>query len=292
MKSFENCLIRQKVTMKLGTVAIGIAIAFLTGCQMEQNTTPIFTKIHTVSIHVKNHVVHDAVYRFLREDLQLPVVYTPLTLGERKYVGLWAGNLVLEPCGPYSNITYATPDFTAMFYGITFESYKSSMQSATQLDRRGIKHEPPYAFVVISDPNLCGQNLIVSIMDNSDRRQEQAKHDTLTSQLKDNQGGPLGIQYVEEIQVGCTDEQNVDKWKTFLAPIRQLDQRRWRLGNGPSIRLVKSDLKEIKAVVFRVASLESAVRYLETKKMLGYRNQNVVKVKTPNAWDFTIVLQE
>jgi len=215
-----------------------------------------------------------------------------VTLGERKYVGLWAGNLVLEPCGPYSNITYATPDFKAMFCGITFESYKSSMQSATQLVQRGIKHEPPYAFVVISDPNMCGQNLVVSIMDNPKRCQEQAKHDVLTSQLRDNQGGPLGIQYVEEIQVGCTDEQNFDRWKTFLAPIRQLDQRRWRLGNGPAIRLVKSDLKGINAVVFRVASLESAVRYLETKEMLGNRNQNGVKVRAPNAWDFTIVLQE
>jgi len=259
---------------------------------VEQNIPPVFTKIHTVSIHVKDHAIHDAVYNFLKDDLQLPVVYTPVTYGERKYAGLWAGNLVLEPCGPFSNMTYATPDFTAMFYGITFESYKSSMESATQLDQRGIEHKPPYAFIVISDPNLCGQNLIVSIMDNPGRFQEQAKHDALTSQLRDNQGGPLGILYVEEIQVGCTDEQNVDKWKTFLAPIRQFDQHRWRLGNGPAIRLVKSELKEIKGVVFRVASLESAIRYLETKKMLASRNQNVVEVNTPNAWDFKIVLRE
>ncbi len=101
-------------TMKQRTVIIGIAIAFLTGCQMEQNTTPVFTKIHTVSIHVKDHAIH----------------------------------------------------------------------------------------------------------------------------------------------------------------------------------LVRSDLKEITAVVFKVASLESAVRYLETNKMLGDRNQNSVKVKTPDEWDFTIVLQE
>jgi hypothetical protein len=55
---------------------------------------------------------------------------------------------------------------------------------------------------------------------------------------------------------------------------------------------VKSNLKEIKAVIFKVASLKSAVRYLQTNNMLGDRNQNSVKVKTPNAWDFTIVLEE
>ncbi|MHC4245058.1 MAG: hypothetical protein ACYSU4_21830, partial [Planctomycetota bacterium] len=200
--------------MKHQIVMIGISIAFLTGCQMDQKTKPVFTKIHTVSIHVKDYAVHDAVYRFLKDDLQLPVVYTPLTLSERKYAGLWAGNLVLEPCGPYSNTTYATPDFTAMFCGITFESYKSSAQSAAQLEQRGIKHKPPYSFVIISDPNLCGGDLIISIMENPGRDKEQATHDALTLQLGANHGGPLGIQYVEEIQVGYTDKQNIDKWKT------------------------------------------------------------------------------
>jgi len=58
------------------------------------------------------------------------------------------------------------------------------------------------------------------------------------------------------------------------------------------MRLVKSDLKEINAVVFRVACLTSAVRYLQAKNTLGNRSQNGVKVMTPDAWDFTIVLRE
>lgn len=278
--------------MKLRMSLIGLAVAFLTGCQTTQNTPPVGTKIHTVSIHVKNHDIHKAVHRFLKDDLQMPVVYAPVTYGERRYVGLWAGNLVLEPCGPYSNITYATPDFSAMFYGITFEAYESSAQSAAQLDQRGIKHKPPYAFVVISDPNVCGQNLIVSIMDNPDREQERAKHHALTSEFRKNQGGPLGIQYVEEIRVGYTDERSIDKWKNLLAPLKQLRGHRWRFDSGPAIQLVKSDLKEINAVVFKVASLESAVRYLQARNMLGDRSHNAVEVKPPDNWDFTILLQE
>lgn len=270
----------------------GISFVLLAGCRLEQNATPIFTKIHTVSIHVKDHVVHDAAYRFLKDELQLPVVYPPLTHRERKYAGLWAGNLVLEPCGPFADITYATPDFTAMFYGITLESYKTSELSSAELDQRRIEHEPPYAFVIISDPNLCGENLIVSIMNNQDRDQEQVKHEALTSQLRDNNGGPLGIRYVEEIQVGYTDQQNFEKWKTLLSPFKQVDRHKWQFGNGPGIRLVESELKQIVAVVFKVVSLESAVDYLETNGMLGDRNQNSVKVKLPDSWSFTIVLQE
>jgi len=278
--------------VKHGIVLIGISVALLAGCQTQQHSTPVFTKIHTVSIHVKDHEVHDAVYSFLKDDLQLPVVYTPLTHRERKYAGLWAGNLVLEPCGPFANTTYATADFTAMFYGITFESYESSMSSSAELDNRRIEHEPPYAFVIISDPNLCGQNLIVSIMDNQDRNEEKQKHAALTSQLNANRGGPLGIQYVEEIQVGCTGEQNFRKWKTLLAPVRKIGRNSWQPQEGPAIHLVKTDLKEIKAVVFKVASLESAVSYLRANGMLGERTKNSATLKTPNQWEFTIVLQE
>lgn len=278
--------------MKRVTVAVGVALVCLTGCRVGQSIAPVVTKVHTVSIHVKDHAVHEGVYRFLKETLGLPEVYAPMTYGQRRYAGLWAGNLVIEPCGPYSNMTYATPDFTAMFYGITFEAYESSTQSAAELDRRGIEHEPPYAFVVISDPNLCGEDLIVSIMDNPDRDQERAKHDLLTAQLGANHGGPLGIQYVQEIQVGFTDERNVEKWEALLTPLRRLGGRGWRLGDGPAIRLVKTDLKEIKAVVFKVASLDSAIRYLEAEKMLGDRYQDGVKVRTPGPWEFTIVLHE
>ena len=278
--------------MKQNIILICTFIVLLTGCQIEQNTTPIFTKIHTVSIHVKDHTVHEAVYCFLKDDLQLPVVYTPVMYGERKYAGLWAGNVVLEPCGPYSNMTYAAPDFTAIFCGITFESYQSSKQSAIQLDQRGIIHAPPYAFVVISDPNLCGQNLIVSIMDNPGREKEQIKHDTLTVRLRNDPKNPLGIQYVEEVQVGYTNQQNLNKWKNFLSPIRPFDQNQWHLGKGPSIRLVKSEIKEIPALVFKVASLKLAARYLESRSIMSKKDANSIIIQLPESWDFTIVLQQ
>ena len=97
--------------MKTGMALFTIAIALTAGCHATPNSTPVITKLHTISIHVKDHQIHEDVYCFLREDLQLPLVYEPVIHGERRYVGLWAGNLVLEPCGPYGNIAYATPNF-------------------------------------------------------------------------------------------------------------------------------------------------------------------------------------
>ncbi|NQV34462.1 MAG: hypothetical protein HQ515_17335 [Phycisphaeraceae bacterium] len=279
--------------MKRGIILMGAAMTLMAGCPMgHNNSTPVVTRIHTVSIHVRDHVVHDAVARFLREDLQLPLVYEPVTQGERKYVGFWAGNLVLEPCGPYSNISYATPDFAAIFCGLTFEAYTSSEESREQLESRSLSHKPLGAFVIINDPNLVQGNLVASIMDNPGRRQEAQKHEALSSQLKEDQGGPLGIQYVSEIQVGYTRGQDVDAWKVFLAPHRQAHRYQWPLGNGPAIHLMKGDRKEIKAVVFKVRSLAAAVRYLKANNLLGPTSKKQVQVKAPDHWEFTLILQE
>jgi hypothetical protein len=278
--------------MKPAMVLITAAITLTAGCHVASHTTPVVTKIHTVSIHVKDHQIHDGVYRFLREDLQLPLVYEPVTLGGRRYVGLWAGNLVLEPCGPYANIAYATPDFRAIFCGLTFEAYQSSQQSSGQLERRQIKYKPLGAFVIINDPNLCQGNLVASIMDNPDRVREHQKHEALTSKFKENQGGPLGLQYVSEIQVGYTDLQDIDAWETLLAPARQVDPCQWQLSDGPALHLLKSQRKEIKGVVFKVNSLEAATRYLRANNLLGQVSQNRVQVKAPDHWEFNIVLQE
>jgi len=278
--------------MKPQMVLFTAAITLTAGCNVAPHTTPVFTKIHTVSIHVKDHQVHEGVYRFLRDDLQLPLVYEPVTLGERRYVGLWAGNLVLEPCGPYANITYATPDFRAIFCGLTFEAYQSSKQSSAQLERRHVKYKPLGAFVIINDPNLCQGNLVASIMDNPDRVRERQKHEALTAQLKEDQGGPLGLQYVSEIQVGYTDRQDIDAWETLLAPAKQAAPYQWQLSDGPTLSLLKSQRKEVKGVVFKVSSLEAATRYLRTNNLLGQVSQDRVQVKAPDHWEFNIVLQE
>jgi len=271
---------------------LAAALTLSAGCRSIPQSTPVFTKIHTVSIHVKDHAIHKEVTKFLREDLQLPLVYEPVTQGQRRYVGLWAGNLVLEPCGPYPNIKYATPDFRAIFCGLTFEAYTSSKQSTEELEDRGISHKPLGNFVIINDPNLCEGNLVASIMDNPGRVQERLKHKALTSQLKENQGGPLGVEYVSEIEVSYTDSQDMDVWEVFLAPYRTIGPNQWQLSEGPAIRLSKSETKEIKSVVFKVTSLEDAVRYLKAQDLLGPIDQNHAHVKAPDDWEFQIVLQE
>ena len=279
--------------MRPGISLLVAAISLTAKYPAAPHTTPVFTRVHTVSIHVKDLAVHEAVYRFLREELQLPLVYDPVTVAQRRYVGLWAGNLVLEPCGPFTNIAYGTPDFKAIFCGLTFEAYRSAQQSRLQLELRHIKHRPlGSAFVIISDPNLVQGNLVASIMDNPSRVEEAQKHAKLTAQLKEGQGGPLGLEYVSEIQVGYTNLQEVEAWAALLAPTERIKPGLWQFSNGPSLRLVKSQHKEIIAVVLKVKSLEAATRYLRMNDLLGHVSGNRVQVKAPGGWEFDIVLEE
>ena len=77
-----------------------------------------------------------------------------------------------------------------------------------------------------------------------------------------------------------------------MAPYRQTNPLLWKLSHGPALRLVKSERKEIKSVVFKVDSLKAAVRTLEDQGFLGPRGKNTVQVKAPEHWEFSIILQE
>src|SRR3954463_14076414 len=67
--------------------------------------TPAVGDLHTVSIHVDGVESYNAAFRLLSEDFGWPVIYGKLLTGEdgrgRNYAGIWAGNVVLEVCGPY-----------------------------------------------------------------------------------------------------------------------------------------------------------------------------------------------
>lgn len=103
-------------------ICIGVSVIQLAGINKSSSTLTekpdtIFSGLHTLSIHIQDPVNHDSVFHFLTDKLQLPVYYHPLAFGERKYAGVFAGNLVLEPCGPYTQFNYATSDFKAIFSG-------------------------------------------------------------------------------------------------------------------------------------------------------------------------------
>lgn len=224
--------------------------------------------LHTLSIHIKDPAVHDSVFLFLKDRLQLPVYYQPITLGTRKYAGIYAGNLVLEPCGPYTDFHYASHDFKALFFGLTFEPSLSIPKTSENLGEKELKHEVAGdEFIYLKDTGLCGQNITVSIMDRHEKLRDRARQGSLRSAISQNKRSGLGIEYVKEVRIGYSQDYQIQKWKTFISPSTITSENTWLAGNKITIRFIPSTLKEVKGIVFKVKSLEKAKQYLGANQL-------------------------
>jgi hypothetical protein len=230
-----------------------------------KEATPVVSWLHTLSIHVRSLAIHDALHTLLAETLQLPRTYEPVQYGEKKYVAVWAGNIALEPCGPYPPEDYLSTDFEAMFYGLTFAFAESATASAAALDARGIGHAKPTDVVRIEDDDLKAPNVYVGIGYGGDREALRKPH----ALLEARKGGPLGVLRIDEIRIGYSDEANLRKWTAFLQPHERVGDRAFRVADGPVLRFVENDVKQVLGITLKVHSLEEASRFLRREGLLG-----------------------
>ncbi len=243
---------------------------------------PLFSRLHTLSIHVQDTVTQDSVFRFLADKLKLPVYYNPVKYGNRKYAGVYAGNLVLEPCGPYSNFSYASKDFEAIFFGLTFEPSKSIALSADGLTDRKVNYESGDSYIYIKDPVICGDNITISFMDKGTGKAEDKRitDSLLTEMTKDALDEP-GIEYVKEILIGYKDNYNLTKWKELISPDKLINNKIWDKNDLPEFHFSKSGIKEVQSITFKVKSLERARQYLLRNNLYGdFINNRIILNKT------------
>jgi hypothetical protein len=221
------------------------------------------SSLHTVSVHIDSPETYNALYRFFEKDLQWPVIYgkpwTSDRQGRRSYAGIWAGNVVLEICGPYAGETFPE-GVRARLHGLTFRPHQTTDQSTADLDRARIPHKPPFGnaeggarFVVLDDPGLTSPTLAVSIMQVGDRNREKTEQDAARTALAANRGGPLGIKSVKEIQVAYPNAPSLARWRQFLTPSQP--------GASPHLRFVEGPQGALTALVLQVESVPRAASF-------------------------------
>jgi len=272
--------------------------------------------LHTLSIHVRDTISHDSVFHFLVEKLQLPIYYYPVGHNTR-YAGVYAGNLVLEPCGPYINrFSYASNDFRAIFFGLTFEPFESISQSAIGLTQRNINHQSGDSFIYIqNDSTLCGDNMTISLINRGPEKINDNKiKDSLRSGMNTgleikykvyhiyeatpssytsaNYSNELGIEYVKEICVGYKDSLNLQKWKELISPAKLKDSKSWKVSDVLEFQFVKSNIKEVQSITFKVKSLEKAKLYLLKNNLFGYYSADRIEIDKKKAFGLSIYLTE
>jgi hypothetical protein len=222
----------------------------------------------------------------------------------------------LEPCGPYiKRFPYASNDFKAIFFGLTFEPFESIPQSADGLTHRKINHESGDSFIYIQkDSALCGDNMTISLMDRGTEKISDIKikdslryamnADTETSykvfQVYEkmpasspniNYYNELGIEYVKEICIGYKNSLNLQKWRQLISP-EELIGYKWKESDLLEFQFVKSGIKEVQSITFKVKSLEKAKLYLLKNNLIGKYSRNKIEIDKKQAFGLTMYLTE
>jgi hypothetical protein len=250
------------------------ALLLLAASSLIRAQTPIVSGLQTVSVHIDSPETYNALLRFFEKDLQWPVLYgkpwTPDRQARRSYAGIWAGNVVLEICGPYAGETFPEGQH-ARLHGLTYRPFQDTSASVEGLATAGILHKPPFdttpggpRFVILDDPALTSPALAVSIMQSGDRQREWTEQDAARAALAAIHGGPVGLLSVKEIVVACPASSG-PKWRRFLAA--QAPD-----AGAPALRFVDGPTGALTALVLRVVSASKGNACLKaagSRKILG-----------------------
>jgi hypothetical protein len=250
---------------------------------------PVISRVSVLSIHVRDTLVHDSIFHFLTDKLGLSVEYYPVRWNERKYAGVYAGNMFLEPCGPYSNFKYATNDFRAIFFGLNCESDRSLSSLAEDLTARHIEIMKD-DIIHITDTAVIKPNIYFGI--SSGHIQNKVSEDSLRSvMVKNNINGP-GIERIKEIRIGYPDNYCLERWKELIMPSQISDEGLCKINNDQTIRFVKSNIREVNGIVFKVRSLKKAKDWLIVNKLLGDMSKDEIALDRPKTFGLIILFSE
>lgn len=248
---------------------------------------PIIAGVHTLSIHVRDTLTHDSVFQFLFHKLGLPVYYTPVKYGERKYVGLYTGNMVLEPCGPYQNINYATKEFRSIFYGLNFEVFHSLASGLQALRRLGMTYQDNQSSIYIKDSILCQDDVFAALYKVADKE----KRDSLRSMLLSNDSNNPGLEYIKEIHMGFRDEQNLQRWMAFFAPL-EFNNNICQVNDSLQIYFTRDSINRVMGITFKVKSLEMATRWLQDNDIKTSTSGDRIMLDKDETYGLEIFLSE
>lgn len=240
----------------------------------------VVSRLHTLSVHLRVASDVDSVFNFLKNELNLPVYYMPGTYGQRRYAGIYAGNLVLEPCGPYADFQYATNNFRAIFFGLTFEPKKNLQESAWGISNLNMQYvNGGDQFIYLKDSLLCKENITISIMDKKEKKADYLKMDSLKRIVLSNADAGCGIIGVKEVIIGYVNEENIVSWNKFLNSKNPETCYQYSLPDQLTIKFEMSTIKEVKGIIFRIKSLDKAIDYLKSKCIRFNSENNILELE-------------
>jgi hypothetical protein len=275
------------------------------------NTAPI-KRVDHIIMRVSQVDEARRVMSLFADTLQLPVAWSPSPIyGGRSYAGqVWGGNIALQ--------VSAILDRTGVGSGGIVLEPSSLVAALDELARRGITHANPGGHTV-TDVNgqkqtywntaeldqLCSPSTQVGLCEyqpavfrlpasGTPNAESMAQAgEMLQQELARRNGGPLGVQYVEEVVVGASDlAMSRRLWQKALDPWQMTADGVWQVGDGPALRVVPTSEDGMQAWVIKVRSLEQARDFLAERDLVAQDTEESVTLKIEGFSAFAIKLVE
>lgn len=246
-------------------------------------------------------------FALFSQTLQLPIAWPLADRGGVVSGGVGFGNVNIEAIKFPGQINDPTPTHLV---GLALKPLSLS-QSLPELERRGIAYGVPRPFVSVGANGARTTSFTnVTLMQLSDADQPGdatmqvflseynpiyvdavARRARLRDELAARRGGPLGLVRVQEVIIGTVDMGAANRtWDALVAPAQRSDVDLWRIGDGPSIRLVQAERDVIQGLVLAVAALPAARDFLEAEGLLGVSSETELVIAPSRIRGLTIRL--
>jgi len=273
-----------------------IAALFISGCQNisssadtsshTESSASIVSGVYWITVHVRDDETFDMLYEFFKDELQFPVYFHPEKWGQARYTGIFAGNVILEVCGPFP---IPGTELMARCNTLVFRPFESVEASAEELARRRIPYdglkEPDQRNISVLDLEVP-----VGISPVKDPN-EISRRQSLLAELTAGSGGAIGLKNLKEIYIGYNSKERLDRWSSFLEPAKNRENL-WYLPKEPNLCFVEDESERIRAIVFRVESLKKATDYLKRNNILANQSKKSVEIAKTKTGGLRIILEE
>jgi len=225
--------------------------------------------------------IPDKSFFFFTKELGLPVVWDSKVNGQYASFSVWLGNVYLE---------FVSEDSTknAQFEGIGLEPLQSIKDILPVLDENKVSHRNPeegIGWTAIDLLNIFPPEIDFYIIDYNNKKRTDLNRSVANDSLENIKGGPLGVMFLKEIVIASNNFSTCKAALNRIPGIKTSGDDLFSFNKGPSIKLVNytndatqsSDTGIIK-IVIRVRSVDTAMHYLGSKKILGKSSKDSVYI--------------
>lgn len=259
-------------------------IVLTTGKGLSEEAKNVAKRIDHVLLTPENP---RGLFDFLTGTLKMPVAWAYREYEGFASGGVFFGNVNLEAL-VMNQSDLSSP---CNISGIAFEPEESTEQAVEELKRRQIAFEEPQTYEFGQGQSKMKMWTTTMLKDffpgavvflceyHPGIFNPPAWKKTLQKTLKKIEGGPLGIEYVLEMEIRVTDkEKALEKWRHFLSPHATSSSGCFTIGDGPRLRFRESDKNMIHPIRIKVKSLDKAREFLLTQGLLGKDEGQSIKL--------------